>query len=122
MLKIRDYSRFFEERFASDLLQIRWDSILSNQKTNVDKLFSRFLTKLNKLVNKHVPLVLLSKRKAKQFSEPWICNGLLKSITVKNAFFVSDDGDKYKLYRNKLATILLGTVRNCITMHIIVIT
>ena len=57
---------------------------------------------LNKLINKHVPLRLLSKRKIKRLSKPWITKGIRKSIRIKNELFFSGDRDKYKFYRNKI--------------------
>ena len=76
--KIRDYSNFSEECFINDV----WDSSMANG--SVDKCFSSFYNKLNKLINKHAPFKTLSKRKAKQFSKPWITKGLRKSIKIKN--------------------------------------
>ena len=102
---IRDFSRFSEEDFNTELAQVDWDSILARTQDNVDVGFSKVYNKLNKLVNKHAPLKPLSKRKYKQFMKPWITKGLLKSIKVKNALFASGDIDKYKFYRNKIITL-----------------
>jgi len=66
--KIRDFSRFSEENFISDISQTDWTALISNG--SVDKRFSSFYNKLNKLVNKHAPLKTVSKRKAKQLSKP----------------------------------------------------
>ena len=72
---------------------------------SVDKCFSSFYNKLNKLINKHAPFKTLSKRKAKQFSKPWITKGLRKSIKIKNRLFYSGDILKYKLYRNRIVSL-----------------
>ena len=71
--KIRD--------FISDISQTDWAGLTSIG--SVDKRFSSFNNKLNKLVNKHAPLKIVSKRKAKQLSKPWITRGLRKSIKNK---------------------------------------
>ena len=92
----RDYSKYSEQRFLQDLSQLHWESLLSG--SDVDKLFSTFYNKLNKLINKHDPLRSLSKRKIKRLSKPWI----RKSIRTKNELFFSGDRDKYKFYRNKI--------------------
>ena len=55
----------------------------------MDKLFSSFYNKLNKYVNKHAPMKLISKRKVKQFSKPWITKGLWVSIRKKNTRYAS---------------------------------
>ena len=101
--KIRDYSRFSEEDFISDISQTDWAGLTSNG--SVDKRFSSFYNKLNKLVNKHAPLKIVSKRKAKQLSKPWITRGLRKSIKIKNDLFYSGDTATYKLYRNKILSL-----------------
>ena len=53
--------------------------------TDVDKLFSRFYNKLNKLINK-----------SKMFSKPWITRGLRKSIRIKNKLLSLGNKDQYK--------------------------
>ena len=81
-ITFRDYSKYSEQRFLQDLSQLHWESLLSG--SDVDKLFSTFYNKLNKLIHKHAPLRLLSKRKIKRLSKPWITKGIRKSIRIKN--------------------------------------
>ena len=69
-----------------------------------------FYSKLHKLINKHAPLVPVSKRKAKLYCKPWITKGIRKSITIKNSLFYSGNSEKYKYYRNKILT--LTRIRN----------
>ena len=57
----RDYSKHSEQRFLEDLSQLHWEFLLSG--SDVDRLFSTFYNKLNKLINKHTPLRSLSKHK-----------------------------------------------------------
>ena len=83
----RDFSRFSEEEFNSELVQVDWGSILARTQGNVDIAFSKICYKLNKPVNNHAKLKPLSKRKFKQSLRPWITKGLLKSIKIKNAIF-----------------------------------
>ena len=101
--KIRDYSNFSEECFINNVSETDWDNSMANG--SVDKCFSSFYNKLNKLINKHAPFKTLSKRKAKQFSKPWITKGLRKSIKIKNRLFYSGDILKYKLYRNRIVSL-----------------
>ena len=100
---IRDFFRFSEEDFNSELAQVDWGSLLARTQGNIDIALSKIYNKLNKLVNKDAPLKPLSKRKFKQSLKPWITKGLLKS---KNALFASGDIDKYKFYRNKITTLI----------------
>ena len=96
----RDYSQFSEQRFLEDLSMINWDVILRGD--DIDKIFSTFYNKVNKITNKHAPFRTLSKRKSKQLSKPWITKGLKKSIKIKNELFYSGNRERYKLYRNKI--------------------
>ena len=102
--KIGDYSRFSEENFISDISQTDWAGLISN--ASVDRCFSSFYNKLNKLVNKHAPLKTVSKCKAKQLSKLWISRGLHKSIKIKNDLVYSGDMATYKLYRKIMARIV----------------
>ena len=69
---IRDFSRFPEEDFNSELAQVDWGSILARAQGNIEIAFSKIYSKLNKLVNKHAPL------------EPKGYSNLLK---IENALF-----------------------------------
>ena len=102
--KIRDYSNFSKECFINDVSETDWDNLMANG--SVDKCFSSFYNKLKKLINKYAPFKILSKRKAKQFSKPWITKGLRKCIKIKNRLFYSGDILKYiKLYRNRIVSL-----------------
>ena len=58
------------------------------------------------MVNTNAPLKTVSKRKAKQFSKPWITRGIRKSIKIKNSLFHSNFNAKFRLYRNKIITLI----------------
>ena len=60
--------------------------------------------KLERVVNKYAPLKIVSKRKAKQLSKPWITRGIRISIRKKNEVYYSGDMVKYKLRTNKILT------------------
>ena len=98
--KIRDNSEFSSEEFNNDLSQVDWGMIITNSKHDIDKLFSSFYNKINKVVNKHAPLKTVSRQRAKLLEKPWITNGMKKSIKIKNRLMFS--GNKYKYYRNKI--------------------
>ena len=98
-ITFRDYSKYSDQRFLQDLSRLHWESLHSG--SDVDKLFSTFYNKLNKLINKDAPLRSLFKRKIKLLSKLWITKGIRKSIRIKNEIFFSGDRDKYKFYRNK---------------------
>ena len=102
-LKYRDFSNFSQGMFLHDLNQITWDS--TDDVNDVDKLFSSFFLKVNRVINKHAPLKTASRKKVKQLLKPLITKGILKSIHLKNQFFYSGKTQKYnnKLYRNKIS-------------------
>ena len=56
---------FLERNFIKDLLLINWDHSVPDNETNVNKLFSSFYNKLNKIVNKHAPIKSNLRRKVK---------------------------------------------------------
>ena len=83
---IRDYSQFSSDSFHHDLSQVDWDETVSHC-DDVNQSFSSFYNKFNKIVNKHAPMKIISKRKTKQLSKPWITKGIRTSIKIKNNFF-----------------------------------
>ena len=95
----RDYSCFSEVEFKKDLGQIDFENSIND---DIDKSFSFFFKKLNKITNKHAPLKPISRRKVKQQSKPWITKGIRRSIKIKNSLFYHGNRKTYKLYRNKL--------------------
>ena len=109
---MRDFSNFSAEIFRDDVCQVSWNTLTENGGNDVDKLFSSFYNKLNKIVNKHAPMKILSQSKAKQLSTPWITRGIKASIKVKNRLFATGDNTRYKLYRNKICSLIRLSKRN----------
>ena len=52
--KYRDFSFFSDDAFLHDLIQIDWDNPINEN--DVEKSFSFFFNKTNKILNKHAPL------------------------------------------------------------------
>ena len=105
-LKMRDYSKFSTDSFAKDLLEVDWDWMIANGANCLDKLFSTFYNKYNKIVNKNAPFRRMSNRKAKQLSKPWITTGIKASIAVKSKLYASGDDYRYKYFRNKICSLI----------------
>ena len=101
-VKLRDYSNFSESQFLNHLAQLNWESVKGD---DMNACFSVFYNKLDRVVNKYAPLKIVSKRKAKQLSKPWITRGIRISIRKKHERYYSGDMFKYKLYRNKILTL-----------------
>ena len=101
----RDYSQFSEHDFLAELAEINWDTVITTEQGNINRSFSTFYNKVNKVVGKHAPMKTLSRRKAKQLSKPWITRGIRKSIRVKNSLYLSGNKELYRIYRNKILNI-----------------
>ena len=81
-------------------------------KTDINKSFSTFHNKLNKLLNKHAPLRPISKRSLRKNHKPWITKGIRRSIKIKNSLYYSGDSKTYKIYRNKILMLTRKSKRN----------
>ena len=101
----RDFSQFSEKDFTKDLSQIDWEAVVSGSQTNINRSFSTFFNKINKLTDRHAPFKTLSPRKVKRLSKPWITRGIRKSIKVKNSLYCAGNKALYKMYRNKILNI-----------------
>ena len=52
----------------------------------------------------------MSTCKARQLIKPWITKGLLKSIKIKNRLFYSGDKIRYKVYKNKISSLVKSLI------------
>ena len=68
--KTRDWSHFSHDQFINDLSLVEWSEILRSRGDDVYHVFSTFYSKFNKILNKHAPIKILSKRRIKQLSKP----------------------------------------------------
>ena len=101
--KVHDFSKFSSRSFVADLTQVDWDEIIARGTDDINKIFSSFYNKLNKIVNKHAPFKSMSKRRKKKLSKPWITKGIRTSIRIKNRLYMSGDHAQYKSYRNTIS-------------------
>ena len=106
--EFRDFRSFEDENFKLDLRRESWDSIYKCNEVNES--YTRFLHIFNKVSNIHAPLKK-AKIKHKAY-KPWITSGLKKSMKVRDKLYkkwlITRNYvflNKYKLYRNKIATI-----------------
>ena len=66
----RNWKSFNAESFREELLAQDWDSILLVNKKDVDASFNNFISTVNELVDKHVPLKKLSRKQIKNKRKP----------------------------------------------------
>ena len=116
---MRYFSKFSESKFMNEVREINWDSIVQKYHCNVNKLFSSFYNKLDKLVNKHAPRKRLTKRDIKKFSKPWITTGIKQSIKEKNRLPSQGKHEEYKYYRNKIVTLIREQAERNIILSIL---
>ena len=102
--KVRDFPN--SQRRTFGMFQVNWDALFLNSNNDADKIFSSFYTKLNKIINQHAPFKILSKRKLRQLSKPWITKGIKMSIKMKNKLYALGDNVRYKQYRNKISALI----------------
>ena len=80
----RNYRNFDKERFSQEIKNVNWEKILEIGKRDPNFSLEKFLTKMNSIPDKHLPLKKLSKQEILQRDKPWITKGLTKSIRMKN--------------------------------------
>ena len=94
----RDFSKFSEEKFINDLSLLNWESAVSESTNDVNKSFSTFYNKLNRIVNKHAPIKTISKRKAKQLNKPWITKRYVQKCTQQQKWQKREHNGEFGKY------------------------
>jgi hypothetical protein len=108
----RDYSNYDECKLINDIEIIDWHVELPE--TNyVNTIFGSFYSKLSNIINKHIPLKLISRKNIKHMLKPWITGAIRFSLNVKNKLYkryittrTSYAHNKFKIYRNKLKRLI----------------
>ena len=90
-------------------MQIDWNAKLNDLTNNINQTTKCVIKTIEEISNYHAPLKKILCSKLKQFTKPWITNGILKSIKNKQKMyrthFFSNNSRKieqYKDYSNKL--------------------
>ncbi|MEM6812720.1 MAG: hypothetical protein AAF549_09675, partial [Pseudomonadota bacterium] len=113
----RSWSSFNADNFRNDFNDLNWKEILSVDKNDSEASFNSFLDNFNSLFDKHVPLRRLTKRQIKLRNKPWITNGLLTSMKIRDSILcdLNNTADsnlkaflqsRYKFYRNRIVSLL----------------
>jgi len=104
----RDYSKLDEAALIHEVSSINWLSIFPSD-LEPSKMFNCFYDKIDKIIDKHIPLKKLSKKETKFHSKPWITRGIKTSIHIKNKLYhkylktnLTYYHIKFKQYRNKI--------------------
>ena len=105
---IRDMKIFSEELFCQDLYKQLGDLHVTESRSLHDR-FEAFVKLFTDIVNFYAPRRRATRKEKKLKSKPWVTQGLLKSIKLKNKMYKQSlmhpsnyQFDKYKKYRNVL--------------------
>lgn len=105
---LRDYSKFNQEKYISDINSINWTDMFNNHQ-DINEMTAECVGTIKRIIDKNAPKKQASLSKMKQMAKPWLTNGLLKSIRVKQKLylthFLSKNKNKistYKVYSNLL--------------------
>ena len=112
----QDWSKFDQENFTLDFLAIDWKSVFEECDFNPDFSCDIFISKINSLIDQHLPTRNLTKRQIKTRSKPWITAGILKAISKRDFYhrkFIkakdpttkSKFHDSFKSYRNMIVNL-----------------
>lgn len=82
----RDYRQFDSELYLQDIKAIDWNSIYV-ESNDLNEIAAKSISTLQLIVDKYAPRKQISQSKQKQFSKPWITNGVLKSIKNKQSIY-----------------------------------
>ena len=124
----KDWSKFNQEDFILDYLDIDWNLIFERFDFNPDLCFNIFNDKIKVLLERHVPTVRLTKRQLQTKIKPWITPGILKSISRRDFHhrkFIKatkvDDRARhlalFKTYRNLIVTLCRRSKKNHFTRY-----
>lgn len=80
----QDWSKFNQEEFILDYLNIDWEETLIPADGDVNDSFEIFYSQINNLVNKHVPMIKLTKKQINLCRKPWITKEIIKSMNERD--------------------------------------
>ena len=115
-------------RIILDYFSVNWKNFINLEKNDANHSFQSFFYSVNDLLKIHAPYKKVRKYKLKFKEKPWISSGLQKSISIKNSIFKKyinkKDPDikeelhqKYKNYRNTIATLMKKSKQNYFTKY-----
>lgn len=109
----RNYKNLNISNLESDFNKIDWDSEVYNE-PNIDTCFENIISETEKLLENHLPLTELSRRKSKYIHKPWIDSDLLNEIRTQNELYNKkckpthnlniniENNERFKIQKNKV--------------------
>ena len=83
----RNFKKFDEKNFLLDLLGVNWEDHIQTKNNNPDFAMQQFLKIINSILDRYAPVTKRSKKTTKLKEKPWITNGILTSIKIKNKMY-----------------------------------
>ena len=83
----RSTKNFDQVNFLLDYFELDWEDILQTDKNDVNHSLSNFMTQINMLLDKYMPLRKINKKEFRRRYKPWISNEILSKINMKNKVF-----------------------------------
>ncbi|XP_065679802.1 uncharacterized protein LOC136094122 [Hydra vulgaris] len=108
----RCFKNFDDKKFLKDLKKTDWLLINQYENYDVNNSTSKFLDIVKRLLDKHAPFKMFNKKATKSLSKPWITNGIITSIKIKNKLHKKyikcklKYFQKFKYYRNQISNLL----------------
>lgn len=109
-IKVRKSSNIDYEQFVIDLeFHLNQISMNTDESMQLELTLKEVIAAINNVINKHMPLVTLSRKKSRLYKKPWISKGIQVSMRHRDALYKKYLNHKnennfviYKTYRNKL--------------------
>ena len=123
---IRDMKKFNFKNFSNELQQNLATLDLNSPDISGNSLWKNFNDILTTNFNKHAPLKIQSHKEHKKFMTPWITNGIIKSIKIKQKLYKKAitktnilNWIRYKSYRNRITKLIQHSKQNYYKSEII---
>ena len=108
----RDYSDFNETAFIEECQSVNLEEIAPSN-SDPNRMFNSLYNKMSEMIDAHIPIKELSRRKLKIKSKPWVTQAVNNSIQIKNKLYKDSlktkspyYQPKFKYYRNKIDHLL----------------
>ena len=113
----RNWSKLDKDAFKDKFEKVDWNRLLDIEKGDVESTFNSFLSSFSSLYDKHVPLKQLTRRQTDLLLKPWITEGIVTSMTIRDNYFrdylntSSPDlksflHGKYKFYCDRIVSLI----------------
>ena len=109
--------------FLTEIKQINWDDILQCEKKDANHSFNSFNDAVEKILDKHMPKIKITKKEFKLKYKPWVTRGILTSIRrrdkllkkfirTKNQIRKQIIHNEYKTLRNQILDLTRKSKQN----------